>query len=327
MKPKLSSYIVTWLLILPLLGLLASCNFPSPDLARTEQPLYIPPLGPTITPTPTATPDPSAWIKLGAEQEVPEGGFAFSPLLSVDANQLSLSLTIDSEKVSQSNQEQTLFFSLVSEPSEQSNNAADCLSELLARMPADIQNFSSSTPQPANANNLEGLQTDLSGNLFEQPMLGRLAAFHPDGRCFSLLGMAASPEASTVWLTTGQAAFNALLGSVRFLSNQAPCIVASDPTYGFSPDNPIHLGSVNLYDGIARMEAYLNTLRGPNLEEIFYTRLNPTYNKTGLIVDPYQISYDGLAQPLTLYFDLYTYEKPMAPAGFSCEADFPIQQP
>jgi len=114
---------------------------------------------------------------------------------------------------------------------------------------------------------------------------------------------------------------------VRFLPNLAACQIATDPTYGLSPENPIRLGSQNLYDGIARMEAYLNTLRGPNFEEISYTRLDPMYNQADQIVDPYEISYAGLSEPLTLYFDLYTYEAPMAPAGFTCEAAFPLQQP
>jgi hypothetical protein len=180
---------------------------------------------------------------------------------------------------------------------------------------------------PVSAAILDGLQTELSGSLFGEPMFGSLVVLHPDGRCFSLLGMAASPEAGTLWPTTGQVAFEALLGSVRFLPNLAACQIATDPTYGFSPENPIHLGSLNLYDGIARMEAYLNNLRGPNFEEISYTRLAPDYNQAGKIVDLYQVSYPGMPQPLTLYFDLYTYEAPMAPAGFTCQAAFPLQQP
>jgi len=174
---------------------------------------------------------------------------------------------------------------------------------------------------------LEGLQTDISGSLFGEPMLGSLAVLHPDDRCFSLVGMAATPEASSLWQSTGKLAFDALLKRVRFLPNLAACQVATDSTYGFSPENPIRLGSLNLYDGIARMEAYLNTLRGPNFEEIIYTRLNPVYNHASQIVDPYEISYAGLSKPLTLYFDLYTYEAPMAPIGFTCEAAFPLEQP
>ncbi len=307
--------------------LLASCNFPAPELARPEQPLYVPPLGPTATPLPTFTPNPAAWIGLGAEQIVPAGGYAFVPLAAIDESMMPLSLEIDGTQATQVNAKETLFFSLANEPSGESADASACLQEILNRLPADIANFTSSAPQPISAAGLEGLQTDISGSLFGEPMLGSLAVLRPDGRCFSLVGMAATAEASSLWQSTGKLAFDALLNHVRFLPNLAACQVATDSTYGFSPENPIRVGSLNLYDGIARMEAYLNTLRGPNFEEIIYSRLNPIYNKAEQIVDPYEIIYAGLSEPLTLYFDLYTYESPMAPAGFTCEAAFPLQQP
>jgi hypothetical protein len=307
--------------------LLASCNFPAPELARPEQPLYVPPLGLTATPLPTLTPNPAAWIGLGAEQIVPAGGYAFVPLAAIDESMMPLSLEIDGSQATQVDAKETLFFSLANEPSGESVDVSECLQEILNRLPADITNFTSSTPQPISAAGLEGLQADISGSLFGEPMLGSLAVLHPDGRCFSLVGMAATAEASSLWQSTGKLAFDALLKHVRFLPNLAACQIATDPTYGLSPENPIRLGSVNLYDGITRMEAYLNTLRGPNFEEISYTRLDPMYNQGDQIVDPYEISYVGLSKPLTLYFDLYTYEPPMAPVGFTCEAAFPLQQP
>ncbi len=316
-----------FLLLLLTALLLASCNFPAPELARPEQPLYVPPLGPTATPLPTFTPTPAAWIGLGAEQIVPAGGYAFVPLAAIDESMMPLSLEIDGSQATQVDAKENLFFSLANEPSGESTDVSACLQEILNRLPADISNFTSSAPQPISAAGLEGLQTDISGSLFGEPMLGSLAVLHPDGRCFSLVGMAATAEASSLWQSTGKLAFEALLKHVRFLPNLAACQVATDPTYGFSPENPIRLGSLNLYDGIARMEAYLNTLRGPNFEEISYTRLDPVYNQADQIVDPYKITYAGLSKPLTLYFDLYNYESPMAPAGFTCEAAFPLQQP
>jgi hypothetical protein len=87
------------------------------------------------------------------------------------------------------------------------------------------------------------------------------------------------------------------------------------------------VGNVNLYDGVSRMEAYLNTLRGPDMEEISYIRLNPRYNADEEIVDAYQINYSGLDSPITLYFSIYDYENLMAALGFSCEAAFPLRQP
>ena len=105
------------------------------------------------------------------------------------------------------------------------------------------------------------------------------------------------------------------------------CQFSTDPDYGFSPDNPIQVGSNQLSDGPERELIYLLTLRGPNGEEVFYTRQSPEFNQAGTIVDPYLVEHDGIKEPLTLYFDLYTYTLLLVPLGFTCEAPFPIQPP
>ena len=86
-------------------------------------------------------------------------------------------------------------------------------------------------------------------------MAGKLAVFQAQNRCVSLFG-AALDSPQTLWQETGQYAFLALLGSLRLLPpGTAPaCLVASDPEYGFSPEKPIRVGNVNLYDGISRMK-------------------------------------------------------------------------
>ena len=105
------------------------------------------------------------------------------------------------------------------------------------------------------------------------------------------------------------------------------CPVSTDPDYGFSPDDPVQVGSNQLSDGPERELVYLLTLRGPEGEEVFYTRQSPQFNQAGTIVDPYLVEYEGLKEPLTLYFDLYTYAPLFVPLGFTCEAPFPIQPP
>lgn len=105
------------------------------------------------------------------------------------------------------------------------------------------------------------------------------------------------------------------------------CQLAEYPDYGFSADLPIQVGSNHLSDGPERELIYLLTLRGPNDEEVFYTRQSPEFNKAGTIVDPYLVEYDGIKEPLTLYFDLYNYAPLLVPAGFTCEAPFAIQPP
>ncbi len=105
------------------------------------------------------------------------------------------------------------------------------------------------------------------------------------------------------------------------------CIIAEDPEYGFSPDKPIQVGNTNLKDGPEREQIYLLTLRGPDNQEVIFTRQAPQFNQAGTIVDPYQIEYDGLEAPLLLYFDLYNFSTLQVPIGFTCEAAFPIPAP
>lgn len=105
------------------------------------------------------------------------------------------------------------------------------------------------------------------------------------------------------------------------------CLFAEDPEYGFSPDNPIQVGNTNLTDGPEREQLYLLTLRGPDNQEVIFTRQAPQFNQSGGIVDPYQIEYDGLEEAVLLYFDLYHFASLQVPIGFTCEAVFPIPTP
>jgi hypothetical protein len=110
-------------------------------------------------------------------------------------------------------------------------------------------------------------------------------------------------------------------------TEEPACQLSTDPDYGFSPDQPIQVGSNQLSDGPARELTYLLTLRGPNGEEVFFTRQAPQFNLAGTIVDPYLVEYEGIGESVILYFDLYTYTPLFVPLGFSCEAPFPIQPP
>src|SRR5690606_16158177 len=128
---------------------------------------------------------------------------------------------------------------------------------------------------------------------------------------------------------SGAEIMSRLQQSVRFLeaSQLLYCDVANDATYGFSPENPIRTGNTNLYDGRTRQEIYLLTLRGPNNEEVIFTRLSPEFNDLGVIVDPYRVEYAQIPEPVTLYFDMNTFESLLAPQGFTCEAAFSIPAP
>lgn len=105
------------------------------------------------------------------------------------------------------------------------------------------------------------------------------------------------------------------------------CPFSVDPEYGFSPDKPIQVGNTNLKDGPERELLYLLTLRGPENQEVIFSRQAPQFNQAGVIVDPYLIEYSGLEVPILLYFDLYNFASLQVPIGFTCEAAFPIPAP
>lgn len=105
----------------------------------------------------------------------------------------------------------------------------------------------------------------------------------------------------------------------------------TDPTYGYSTDNPIQIGGVEKFgrdSGPERERAYLRALRGPNGEHISFERQGSccgfNVGDIRVVLDKYEIRYEGLDKPLTLYLDMYRYEKPKVPAGLSGdETTFP----
>jgi len=88
---------------------------------------------------------------------------------------------------------------------------------------------------------------------------------------------------------------------------------AQRPTgYGYSPEEPIKLGG-----GVRDQHEYLQRLRGPTGQQLRYVRrgcCSPPF--TGGVLDMYEVTYDGLQKPVTLYLDMYHREDPRAPAGF-----------
>ena len=99
---------------------------------------------------------------------------------------------------------------------------------------------------------------------------------------------------------------------------------ASDETYGYTQKNPINVGGVVDEVGPAMERKFLNQLAGPNGEEISYNRTSSCcsfdtprgFMGSGLL-DVYEITYDGLDAPITLYINMYDYEEPMIPVGFT----------
>lgn len=102
-----------------------------------------------------------------------------------------------------------------------------------------------------------------------------------------------------------------------------PITTSKDATYGVTEKNPIRVGQKG--GGPSAEQAFLNSLRGPHGEAVEYKRLGSCCffeTPNGLmdgkaLLDRYEVTYVGLEKPIVLYLDMYDYEQPLIPVGFS----------
>jgi len=107
---------------------------------------------------------------------------------------------------------------------------------------------------------------------------------------------------------------------------QAPAARVETPTqepsgYGYTQEDPIKVGG-----GPAGEQEYLRHLRGPEGQKLRFERLgsccgfeDSSLPFGGGMLDMYEVTYEGLEKPVTLYLDMYRREEPRAPTGFSLE--------
>lgn len=99
--------------------------------------------------------------------------------------------------------------------------------------------------------------------------------------------------------------------------------LSTDPTYGFTKENPIQLGGFEDLSGSARQAAFLNSISGLNGEVVKYERAGscceyPTpngHNGYGLL-DVYMVLVKGDVDPKTIYVTFYDHSEPFVPVGF-----------
>ena len=101
--------------------------------------------------------------------------------------------------------------------------------------------------------------------------------------------------------------------------------IAVDETYGYTQKNPIKVGGAKESSGPLNERRFLNALLGPNGEAVTYNRRgsccafetpNGFINNTGLL-DIYEVKYEGLDKPITLYLNMYDPGELKAPKGFT----------
>jgi hypothetical protein len=104
--------------------------------------------------------------------------------------------------------------------------------------------------------------------------------------------------------------------------------VSRDADYGYTAEKPVMLGMVDIHEGAANRQKFLNALRGPAGEAVTYKRTQPccpfetpnyghiSGKKFGLL-ETYEVSYEGLEEPVLLYLNLYDSGEILAPKGFT----------
>ncbi len=99
---------------------------------------------------------------------------------------------------------------------------------------------------------------------------------------------------------------------------------SSDNKYGYDKDYPINVFYKNSKDENLNASRFLNALAGPKGEKIAFTKVESccpfpsTHSELGAgFLDVYQIKYQGLSKPKTLYINIYERGILEVPVGFT----------
>lgn len=100
--------------------------------------------------------------------------------------------------------------------------------------------------------------------------------------------------------------------------------VSTDKKYGYDQDYPINLGFENETKSQKNVDLFFNALTGKNGEKISYNKAEtccPFPTKRNAMgagsLDIYQIRFEGNANPIQLYINVFEKGKVLCPVGFS----------
>ena len=123
--------------------------------------------------------------------------------------------------------------------------------------------------------------------------------------------------------------------SIKNVDNNAPVPVvkdnafvitaySKDKKYGYNKDYPINIFYRGTKNDTINQKYFLNALAGPKGEKISYTKLEnccPFPTKTSDMgagfLDVYELKWEGLKTPITLYLNIYERGQLMVPVGLS----------
>ncbi len=338
MKNLVPLLVICMLFELLLTGCKAPTPEPSPTFMPTETPVPTETPEPTATftaaptetpqPTETLTPSPSTEpvLELDDEQFLPIGGFSFQPIKGYE-------IIIDDSGIGlmMSDPTNTIMISLMGNPIYDRKETHE---EFMGNFFDTIESsgvfaIEIGEAYPFTIDGFGGSAYDLSGTILDTPIKGQaVLVMCSETQYIFAFSFAWLEEDNDYWETESQNAFIALLGSIKFMDvaeyGGGACRVSSDPTYGYSADNPIKVGG-DWFDGPVNEKAYLDSLTGPQGQPISYIR-NGSFAHGDTILDIYEITYSG-AESVILYLDEYEYEELIAPLGFICWREIPISEP
>lgn len=313
--------------------LATACSQLSTRYGTPSLPIFIAPA--EQDPIPLAT---SLVVTLPAKPDFVQGdwvihtqaGFAYTMPVNLNAAQPYVLQWKDYQS-NISSQDEVVMISIILEDQIQADTSESCLEQVLERMIADLDDVIPGAVEMLPVGGKFGATCRVDGDMFAQDFTGRMVCISTQpGRCITALAVTLGADAEARWQAEGEPALNVMLSSLVISNVSKPgiaCQVSDVAEYALSPDKPVRVGNTNLYDGYAREQLYLLGLRGPNGEKLSYYREGPVINNTGDILDVYVITYSGLTEPIKLYLDMYTYENPAAPAGFTCSNPFPLEAP
>lgn len=99
---------------------------------------------------------------------------------------MPLSVHIKDTRVTLSNAEESLFFSLASELAPSGSTSQVCLDTILQRMVGDLSDLQISEASSISTQNGTALQVHLQAKVFSQTSIGTLQVIQANQRCFSL---------------------------------------------------------------------------------------------------------------------------------------------
>jgi hypothetical protein len=99
--------------------------------------------------------------------------------------------------------------------------------------------------------------------------------------------------------------------------------VASDPQYAYTPQKAVTVAGLAEQGPLAE-RMFLSALRGPNGEELQFTRQGSCcpFKTSGSdlgegLLDVYEVTYLGLEEPLVLYLNMYDKGEVLVPVGLT----------